>query len=95
MLALCSRDGIGFMESFFMNLLGFLLRHDRYVRLEFTTRRTSVSEVCGTYNDAEELGTHFVRFQGRESLSAICDGAATSVCCLRANVSNAVLSRVC
>jgi hypothetical protein len=83
MLALCSRDGIGFMESFFMNLLKvFLLCHDRYVRLEFTTRKTSVSEVCGTYNDVEEFGTHFVRFQGRESLSATCDGAATSVCCL-------------
>ncbi len=74
---------------------GFPLRRDRYVGLEFTKQRTSVSEVCGTYNDAQELGTHFVWFQGWESLSAVCDGVATSICCLRANVSNAVLSRVC
>jgi hypothetical protein len=65
-----------------MNLLK-VFRYVMIVMLDWNLPHEGLrSLVCGTYNDAEELGTHFVRFQGRESLSAICDGAATSVCCL-------------
>jgi hypothetical protein len=86
---------LGLRELFRELTEHFPLLYDCYVGLEFTRRRTSVSEVCGTYHDAKELDTHFVRFEGRQPLSAIYYKAATTVFCPRANVCIVVLSWVC
>jgi hypothetical protein len=95
MLALCSQDGIGFMESFFINLLK-VFRYLVIVMLDWNLPDEGLRSLkFVAHITMPRNSVPFCSVPGSGVFEWICDGAPTAVCCLRANVFDAVLSRVC